>query len=320
MTVALLPSLRASGFRYRPRLDLRHPGLRSAARLAGWVLLFVVTSQVSYFVVTRLATAGVAYTTYFTAFQLFQLPHAIIAVSVITALLPRMSRHAAEQRLDLVRDDLSTGLRLATVIIVPAALGLLALATPISVAIFAHGATSVSDAHRIGSALAAFAVALVPFSAFQLQLRAFYALADSRTPAMVNFAIAGTNMVTALLLSAALPRGDRAVALALAFALAYLVGAIVCSRLLVRRLAGLDAYRLIRTLVRTAVAGASGAVLALVVSRVLISVLGSGSVASLVAVVLAAIVGGAAYFFLAVRMKVDELSSFATMLRSRLGR
>ena len=48
------PSLRASGFRYRPRLDLRHPGLRSAGRLAGWVLLFVVTNQVSLTVVTRL--------------------------------------------------------------------------------------------------------------------------------------------------------------------------------------------------------------------------------------------------------------------------
>jgi putative peptidoglycan lipid II flippase len=320
MTVALLPSLRASGFRYRPRLDLRHPGLRSASRLAAWVLVFVVTSQVSYFVVTRLATGGVAYTTWFNAYQLFQLPHAIIAVSVITALLPRMSRHAAEERLDLVRGDLSTGLRLAAVVIVPAALGLLVLATPISVAIFAHGATSVSDAGRIGAALAAFAFALVPFSTFQIQLRAFYALADSRTPALVNFAVAGTNIVAALLLSAVLPDRHRAVALALAFAAAYLVGAAVCTRLLVHRLGGIDRDRLLHTLGRTALAGAAAAVVALLLSRGVLAVLGTGSAGSLGAVVLAGIVGALAYLLVALRMRIEELSSLTAMVRSRLGR
>jgi putative peptidoglycan lipid II flippase len=320
MTLALLPSLRASGFRYRPRLDLRHPGLRSAGRLAIWVLLFVVTSQVSYFVVTRLATAGIAYTTWFNAYQLFQLPHAIIAVSVITALLPRMSRHAAEDRLDLVRDDLSTGLRLAAVIIVPAALGLLVLATPISVGIFAHGATSVSDAGRIGAALAAFAIALVPFSSFQLQLRAFYALADSRTPALVNFAVAGTNIVSALALSSLLPVRDRAVALALAFAAAYLVGTLICARLLVRRLDGLDRQRLLRTLARTAVAGAMAAAVAYVISRGVLALTGSGSAGSLAAVLVAGVAGSAVYFVVALRMRVEELSSVTRMVRSRLGR
>lgn len=320
MTLALLPSLRASGFRYRPRLDLRHPGLRTAGRLAGWVLVFVVTSQVSLFVVTRLATEGVAYTTWFNAYQLFQLPHAIIAVSVITALLPRMSRHAAEERLDLVRDDLSTGLRLAAVVIVPAALGLFVLATPIAVAIFAHGATSVADAGRIGAALSAFAVALVPFSGFQLQLRAFYALADSRTPALINFAVAGTNIVAALTLSSLLPDRSRAVALALAFAAAYLVGSLVCSALLVRRLSGLDASRILRSIARAAAAGALAALLAYLVSRGVQALLGEGSAGSMVAVVAAGLVGGVAYLLIALRLRVEELTALSTMVRARLGR
>ncbi len=173
MTLALLPSLRASGFRYRPRLDLRHPGLRQAIRLGGWVLVYVAASQLSYFVVTRLATGPVAFTVYSNAYQLFQLPHAIVAVSLITALLPRMSSHAADDRLDLVRSDLSLGLRMSAVVLVPAALGLFALSRPLAITLFAHHSTSVADATRIGAALAAFAAAVLPFSAFQLQLRAF---------------------------------------------------------------------------------------------------------------------------------------------------
>jgi putative peptidoglycan lipid II flippase len=231
-----------------------------------------------------------------------------------------MSRHAAEDRLDLVRGDLSTGLRLAAVVIVPAALGLLVLATPISVAIYAHGATSVSDAGRIGAALAAFAVALVPFSTFQIQLRAFYALADSRTPALVNFAVAGTNIVSALLLSAVLPDKQRAVALALAFAAAYLVGAAVCTRLLVHRLSGLDRDRILRTLTRTGIAGVIAAGVALLLSRVALAVLGNGSAGSLGAVVVAGIGGMGVYLIVALRLRVEELSSFTGMVRGRLGR
>ncbi|HSP37524.1 MAG TPA: murein biosynthesis integral membrane protein MurJ [Frankiaceae bacterium] len=317
MTLALLPSLWASGFRYRPRLDLRHPGLRSAGKLAGWVLLFVITNQVSLTVITRLASAAVAYTTWQYAYQLFQLPHAIIAVSVITALLPRMSRHAADDRLDLVRTDLSTGLRLAAVVIVPAAFGLLALATPICVAIFAHGASSVSDAERIGAALAGFAVALVPFSSFQLQLRAFYALADSRTPTLINFAVAGTNIVCGVLLSWLLPERQRAVALALAFAAAYLVGSLVCSRLLVRRLSGLDTTRILRTVARSAVAGAVAALVAFLLSHAILALLGSGPSASMVAVVVAGLLGSGLYFLIAVRMRIEELTSLVGSVRSR---
>jgi putative peptidoglycan lipid II flippase len=320
MTLALLPSLHASGFRYRPRLDLRHPGLRSAARLAGWVLLFVITNQVSLTVVTRLASAAVAYSTWSYAYQLFQLPHAIIAVSVITALLPRMSRHAADQRLDLVRDDLSTGLRLASIVIVPAALGLFVLAQPICIAIFAHGSVSVAGASRIGTALSAFAVALIPFSSFQLQLRAFYALADSRTPTFINFAVAGSNILMAVVLSAVLPEQHRAVALALAFAVGYLVGTLLCSRLLNRRLRGMDGPRILRTAARAGVAGGLAAALAFLVSLGVRTVIGSGSLGSLIAVTIAGLAGAALYVVLASRMRIQELTALTDMVRRRIGR
>ncbi|HMA46001.1 MAG TPA: murein biosynthesis integral membrane protein MurJ, partial [Frankiaceae bacterium] len=263
MTLALLPSLRAVGFRYRVRLDLHHPGLRSAVRMAGWVLIYVVVSQLSLLVVVRLASGEIAYTTYTYAYQLFQLPHAIIAVSMITALLPRMSAHAADGRRDLVRDDLSTGTRLAAVVLVPAALGLLVLARPIAVTVFDHGAVTYGGAVRIGDALAAFAVAIVPFSAFQLQIRAFYALQDSRTPALVQVAVSLVNILAAFVLAAVVPDGGRAVALALAFALAYAVGAAVSTQLLRTRLAGVDGTRIARTGAKAAVAGGVAALVAL---------------------------------------------------------
>ena len=319
MTLALLPSLRRSGFRYRPRLDLRHPGLQQAMRLAGWVLVYVLVSQLSYFVVTRLATGTVAFTTYSNAYQLFQLPHAIIAVSLITALLPRMSAHAADQRFDLVRGDLSVGLRMSAVILVPAALGLLVLAEPISVAVFAHGSSSVADATRIGGALAAFAVALLPFSAFQLLLRAFYAMADSRTPALVMCAVAAVNIASALILAEALPNRDRAIALALSFALSYAAGAAICFRLLHHRLQRVDGARITRTVARAAVAGAIAAAIAYVICWALRNALGQGVSGSLLGVLLGASVGAALYLAAAWRM-TEELRAVRTLVGGRFGR
>ena len=320
MTIALLPSLRASGFRYRPRIDLRHPGLRSAGRLAGWMLVYVLASQAAYLVVTRLATSTVAYTTYTFAYQLFLLPHGIIVVSVVTALLPRMSRHAADGRLDLVREDLSSGLRLAGVVLVPAAVGLLVLAGPLTGAVFRHGAVDANAAAAIGRTLAAFAVALPFFSAFQLSLRAFYATTDSRTPALLAIGIGVTNVLAALLFAGVLGSKDRAVALAVAFGISYAAGTAASLVLLRRRLGGLDGACVVRTLVRSAVAAAGAALVALAVVALASRTLPRGPLADAVALLAGGGLGAIAYLLIALRMRLAELDAMAGMVRRRLGR
>ena len=111
-----------------------------AAPLFGYIL----TTQVSFLVVQNVANAASvrpgtpydSFSAYSYAWQLFQLPYAIVGISVITALLPRMSAHAAERRYSLVRDDFSTGVRLSSVIVVPAALLLIVLGGPLAEFLF----------------------------------------------------------------------------------------------------------------------------------------------------------------------------------------
>ncbi|WP_261567450.1 murein biosynthesis integral membrane protein MurJ [Frankia gtarii] len=319
MTLALLPSLRKVGFRYRPRLDLRHPELRSAARLAGWTLLFVIVSQVGYLVIVNLSTATTAYTIYTYGYQIFQLPYAIIGVSVITALLPRMSGHAAQGRRDLVRADISTATRVAVTAIVPAALFILALGRPIAVAVFYHGAVRYHAAVDIGDTLSAFALALVPFSLFQVQLRAFYAYQDSRTPALANMGVVAVNVLGAVVLTVLVPEQHRAPALALAFAFAYLVGLAATTILLRRRLGGVDGNRTARVITQVAVAAGLGAVIASLLARGIRSVIGTGWLSSGVAVVIATVVGGALFVAVAKRMSIYEVNALIEVVNSRLG-
>ena len=320
MTVGLLPTLRRTGFRYRPRLNLRHPGLLQAGRLASWMFLYVLVTQLAYLFVIRLASGATAFPTYSYAFQLFQLPYAIVAVSVITALLPRMSRHSADGRKDLVREDLSHGMRLNLLIMVPASLGLVAIGRPLSYAVYAHGAVSGPEAYGIGNALVAFAVGLIPFSMFQLLLRGFYAGQNSRTPTLVMVGVAALNVATMYALAAVLSDSSRAVALALAFDVAYTAGAVTLTVLLRRQLHGLDGRRVLRLFVRVTLAGALAAATAYGTMSLIRWLAGSTITVTAVAVVVAALLGTGVFVLAATRMRVQELTDLLRLVRERVAR
>jgi putative peptidoglycan lipid II flippase len=320
-TVALVPFLRRAGFAFRFR-RLDRARFTSLAKLGGWVLTYVVANQAGYLVIVRLATGARdgGYSAYTYAFQLFSLPHAIVAVSVITALAPAISARAVAGDLDRVRLELSNGLRLIAVVLVPAAFGLAVLARPVAVAAFAHGAFGVRDAELTGRVLVAFACGLLPFSAFQLLARVCYWLHDSRTPALVNIAVNAVNVVADLILATRLHGDALVVGLGAGYALSYVVGALVLVRLLRPKLGGLDGRRITRTLVRTVVGAGIGALGAYGVEALVRATFGGGTAGAAVALPCAAVVGGALYLTCAKRMHLAELDSVTGLVRSRLHR
>ncbi len=319
MTVALLPALRRSGFHWRPTLR-GHPGLRRAARLGVWVAGYVVVNQVGLFVVIRLARAATVggYSAYTYAFLLFQLPHAIVSVSVISALLPRMSGHAVDRDHAALRDSVSYGARLVISLLVPAAVGLVLLAAPVAVAIMSHGRSSVADAEFVGQVLAVFGCGLVSFSLFQLLLRVFYALQDTRTPTLVNVACVAVNIGADLLLFSLLDGRRRVLGLAAGHALAYTFGAVVFAVILRRRLGGLDLARVTRTATRVAVGAAIMGLGVYGAARMGEQIV-QGSTAAAVASILSGVaVGAPLYLVCADRMSLTEVAAVTEVFRQRL--
>jgi putative peptidoglycan lipid II flippase len=325
-TIALVPSLRAAGFRFRLRTDLRGTGLGQVWRLGRWVLLYVVANQAAYLVVVNLANdqqlneAGRGYASYVNAFVLWQLPHAVVAVSVITALLPRMSRAAADDRLGDLRDALNRGLRLTAALLVPAAVAFLVLGRPLATVVYGHLRTSVEEAQFIGTLLAVFALGLVPFSAYQLQLRAFYALQDTRTPMLINLGVNATLVAVDVPLYLALPDDLKVLGLAAGHACSFLAGLLICSRVLSRRLGGLDGRLVVRTAVRCLAASLLPGLAALAIVLLLVPALGDGVLGALAGLVLGAAVMGVGYVVLARRMRVSELDEVLGPVLARLGR
>ncbi len=329
-TAALVPALWRAGFRWRPRFDFRGAELSEIRRMAGWMFGYIATTQVTLLVTTRVANEasvlalrahigyGAGYTPFAYAWQLFQMPYAIVGISVITALLPRMSAHVAERRPELVKADFSAGLRLSSVIVVPSALVLAVLGPALAEVFLAHGATSVASARYMGEVFAVLCLGLVPYTIFQLQLRVFYALRDSRTPALVGSATMVVNVAGNYGAIAVLPPGQVVAGLGLGFGLANLLGAALAWLLLSRRLGGLDGRGIGRSLLRMHAAAVPAAALALAISLPAGLVLPAGTLGALVTVALASCAAMALYLLLARSFRVTEVTELVATATARL--
>lgn len=328
--LALIPSLRKVGYNFRPRFDLRGTGLGRSYRLAAWTLLFVLVNQIAYLVVVQIATAieetaanegypGRGFTPYTKAYLIMLLPHAVITVSIVTALLPRMSRAVADGRLADIRADLAGALRLTGAVLTPAALAFGVLGPSLAVLMFGHGRTSVADAEFIGYVLSAFALGLVPFSVHHQLLRGFYAFSDTRTPVTINIWIAACNIALAAGCALLLPARWVVVGLAASYSLSYALGAAISARRLRRYLGPLEGH-VVRTYDRLLQAAILAAVPALVVGEIAYRVWGTGSTGAAVTVFGGGAVMLAAYLAIATRMHVAEVTQLLAPVRQRTRR
>jgi murein biosynthesis integral membrane protein MurJ len=323
MTMVQWPFLRRIGFRYRWVWDVRDPAIRKMAALSAFTIGYVVVNQLRY-LVTPVLAYGVkgGYTAYTTAFIFFQLPHGVFAVSVITALLPQMSEHAVAKDWDAFRSAVSRGVRLTAAVLLPAAVGYLALAGPIVQLLLVHGVVEQgSDSQLLLTrVLVVFVLGLVSFSTFQLTLRAFYALQDTRTVFRLNLVAAVVNVVLDLLLFSLLPTPWKVPGLAAGHAISYTVGAVLLLAALSRRIGGIDAGRILgavaRMLAASLVMGAAVASAAGVTDRLV----GSGLVADLAVVVAGVLAGVATYAAAARVLRIQELDLLFEIVRRRRAR
>ncbi|MFF9770218.1 murein biosynthesis integral membrane protein MurJ [Streptomyces sp. NPDC014636] len=325
--LAMIPYLRETGFRIRLRFDWRGHGLGKAAMLAKWTVLFVLANQAGALVVTQLSIAagkdsgvsGTSFAAYANAQLIWGLPQAIITVSLMAALLPRISRSAAEGDSGAVRDDISQGLRTTAVAIVPIAFGFIALGIPMCTLVF--GSAGTGSAVNMGYMLMAFALGLIPYSVQYVVLRAFYAYEDTRTPFYNTVIVAAVNAGAAALCYFLLPARWAVVGMAAAYGLAYAIGVGVAWRRLRKRLGGdLDGSRVLRTYARLGIASVPAALLSGAACYGIGHTLGQGFLGSFAALVVGGAVLLGVFFVAARRMRIEELNSLVGMVRGRLGR
>ncbi|MDQ0991867.1 murein biosynthesis integral membrane protein MurJ [Streptomyces sp. V3I7] len=326
--LAMIPYLRETGFRVRPRFDWRGHGLGKAVTLAKWTFLFVLANQAGALVVSQLSTAagktaepiqGAGFAAYANAQLIWGLPQAIITVSLMAALLPRLARSAVENDSGAVRDDISQGLRTTAVAIVPVAFGFLSLGIPMCTLIF--GSSGTNAATNMGFMLMAFGLGLIPYSVQYVVLRAFYAYEDTRTPFYNTVIVAAVNAGASVACYFLLPARWAVAGMAASYGVAYAIGVGVAWKRLRKRLGGdLDGARVLRTYARLCIASVPAALLSGAACYGIGHTLGQGVLGSFVALVAGGVVLLGVFFVAARRMRIEELNSLVGMVRGRLGR
>lgn len=338
----LVPVLGRAGYRWRPRFDWKGQGLGKAAKLAGWTVGLVLVNQITYIVITRLAAqanvdaadsgataAGI--TTYQKAHLVFMLPHSVITISIVTALLPALSRLAHEGKIKEVGEDVAGAMRLVAALVVPIAAMLFVLGSDVSVLLFGYGAATIDQAAVMGDVVSIFMIGLLPFTLFYVLLRGFYAMEDTRTPFVVTviFSVIMLALVIWLFafqtdLGVTSAGGPQIAGIALGYVLAYWCGFVVLWWWLAHRLgslqSGATAWILLRLLIAGGIAGLVASRTRTATLNLLISDDLNTQLTSLLLIMAAVIVGVPAFFFAAWLLRVREVSAAFAIVKSRVAR
>jgi len=311
MGLALLPALRAARVRLRFVPSLRHAAVRTMLRLSGWTVGYVIANQIALWVVLVLANGekGGAFA-YLSAYAFFQLPYGLFSVSVMTAVAPDLAAAGGRGDAPAMRHRFARSLRLTLAVIVPAAALYVALARPIVVALLQRGAFSADDAALVSDTLVAFAAGLPFFSTYLFALRAFYSLADTRTPFFLNCIENAINIGLALALFGrfGIP------GLAAAFSGAYALAAFLTLAVLSRRIGGLQGRGIGTTGGRVLVVSALGAGAAWAVGE---QVGWSSSGRAVVSVLAGLVVAGALVIAGMWAARVEEVRELVLLVRRR---
>jgi putative peptidoglycan lipid II flippase len=186
--------------------------------------------------------------------------------------------------------------------------------------LFAYGSTTTPGARYIGEAFGAFSLGLLPFVIFQLLLRVFYALHDSRTPAIIGLLTTIATVAGNFVVLAILPPGQVVIGMAFVYGLTSIFSAAVAWRLLNRQVGSLDGRLVTRSLVRMHVATIPALIFAFVISLTVGSVVHAGPLYGLIVSVVGG--GGALVLYVVVAraLHVGELSQLTRMVGGRFGR
>lgn len=315
-----VPPLLGLGFRPGRTVDLGDEAARRVLTLLGPRALGLGATQVTFIVMTALASSQGegAVSAYAIAFAVLQIPIGVIGVPLGVVIFPSISREHALGAVESFVGLVTRSVRLLVFAMVPiAALGM-ALRVPIVELLFGYGKFDAADIDRTAGTLAAFLVGLPAHASIAVLARAFYARQDTRTPVLA--AVLAVVINVALGIAFAGPFGLPGLAIAIAIA-AWIEGAFLLV-VLGRHVPTFERGAILRVLAEAFVAAAAAAFVAAGVVGALGAFMepGSGKVAILAGTVLATIAGGVVYVGIALVLRIPELPSIVGLVTDQIRR
>jgi putative peptidoglycan lipid II flippase len=325
----LVPVVKRSGIHLRPIFGVK--GLGKSFSLAAWTLVYVLISQLGYLVTVNVATSaavrsaragietGVGFTPFTSAYYIMLLPYSIVTISIVTALLPHLSKLAIAKNVEEVRNQLVRAIRMVGVVTVPSAVALL-LFGPLITEVLYMG-ISLEDARYIGYVLSALSLGLVFFSINLILIRGFNAFEDTKTQVTSILIINIVSVALSYIFLATLESQWVTVGLGIAFSVSYIVGLFITVRLLKKHIGSLEVSRFAGQHLRLVAAALLGMLPFFAVVQYFRWIYEDTTLLMKVLRLAMVLVGsGVAYLFAARSLNVSEiagLKGFATSLTKR---
>jgi putative peptidoglycan lipid II flippase len=311
-----LPSLRREGYRYRPILSFRDPGVRRIIVLMTPAILGLASTQINIFVNTIIASllpqGSPSYLNY--SFRLMHFPLGVFGVAVATVTLPVVATYAARKEIPNVLSTCSSSLKLVFFLTLPSIFYLAAAARPIIAVLYQHGRFTYTDTIFTSQALLFYALGLFAYASVRVIAPVFYSLGDTKTPVKVSVLAVAVNI--ALNLALMRPLGFRG--LALATSLAAMVNMFSLMFLLQRRVGPLNSADLAASFGKIFGCSALLGAILLGLQRIYPLALGTAALPSKILYLLVlTLIAGGGYVLVSYLLKIRELSLIIDIIRRK---
>lgn len=307
----LLPAIHRAGLNLRFRFDLRHPAVKKLFALSGWTFGYVLANQLTVVIVKNLAQPGSGgQDAYAKATTFFYFPHGLLAMSIATTFIPEMARAVSRRDREAFVERTELGIRLVALLTIPAAFGFLALSRPIIGALLQHGQFDLPASINTARVLAGLALGLVGYSVYLFTLRGFYAHQDTRTPFIINCVQNAINIVLAFVLVGFYD----VLGLGIAFALSYLIAAVVAIFVLQVKVPEFPAWHTVLSIGRMMAAGAG---MGIVVWLSAGAVGDNDGLGALARVIVGLLIGAVVYTGALTVLRVPEMANLRAIVARR---
>jgi putative peptidoglycan lipid II flippase len=212
--VFLIPFAKKRGWKIKPVIDMKQKELRTIARRMLPGILAVGVQQFNVLVSTRISSTleEGAIASLYHANRLEEFTLGIFAISIATVILPMLSRYAAENQIDKLKESLTFSLRVTMLITIPATVGMVILREPIIRILFMRGEFDKRSLYLTMNALLYYVLGLAVIAGSKIVAPAFFSLKDVKTPVYISVVTVGINLIGCIVLKEPLKNGGIALA------------------------------------------------------------------------------------------------------------
>lgn len=302
--IILIPPVLRAGYRFRFLFDLRDDSMRRALRMTLPVLIGVSAYQLNmFFNITMMANFENRVTLLTFVQNLVLYSVLAIAYSVTAVIYPELSRLHAEADTDGYRKTLSSSVCDLCFLLLPATVGLILLREPLLALISGYGQVTEGDITVAGNILFMYSIGLCAIGVKEVLDRAFYAMQDTKTPAITGFVVMGTNVVLSLSLIQVLDEYG----IPLAYSISSLVGTGFLYLMLRRRTGGLGNGLRANLLKCAAASAVMGVCVFLLRDATALLVPDGGVLGKLIRLFVPVVAGVVVYFALTIFLRVPTI-------------